>query len=403
MRTDFDEAFLRSPEGARANEILRSCVHCGFCNATCPTYQVTGDELDGPRGRIYLMRDFLQDGNNAERAAHHLDRCLTCRACETTCPSGVQYGELVEIARNELGPDRSGLNGVYRFFLGRVLPEVNLFRQLARLGNLFRFLLPRRLKTNLPPKVHGRPVQQDPSTLQADVRSVILLNGCAQQVSTGNTNRHLTEILTARGIRVITSNEEVCCGSLPLHLGDDSGARGFARENVDWLYERLADSASIVSTASGCGVTLKDYGRILAKDPVYAERAKQVGQHTLDVAEFLQLLDIDWQPTRPAGTRVAWHSPCSLQHGQQLTGVVEHILRGAGYELVPVADGHLCCGSAGTYSVLQPELSEQLKRNKAAALSRERPDIIASANVGCQVHLQSASQVPVLHWIELIK
>ena len=403
MRTDFDADYLAKPEGARANEILRSCVHCGFCNATCPTYQVTGDELDGPRGRIYLIRDFLQSGENAERAQHHLDRCLTCRACETTCPSGVQYAELAEIARNTMGPDRKGINGVYRFFLSRLIPDVGLFRLLSRIGGLFRWLLPRRLSKHVPESVSGPPVEQDPSSLPSEASSVILLNGCAQQVSTGDTNRHLVDLLTGRGIRVISSQEEVCCGALPLHLGDDSMARGFARENVDWLYERLSDSPSIVSTASGCGVTVKEYGRLLDKDPVYAERANQVAEHTLDVAEFIASLEIEWQPTQPAGTRIAWHAPCSLQHGQQINGTVEQLLTGAGYELVPVADGHLCCGSAGTYSVLQPQLSEQLRDNKIAALLAHQPQLIASANVGCQTHLSGAAAIPVVHWIELIK
>ncbi|MEM7099430.1 MAG: glycolate oxidase subunit GlcF [Pseudomonadota bacterium] len=403
MRTDFDADFLRKPEGARANEILRSCVHCGFCNATCPTYQLTGDELDGPRGRIYIIRDLLQSGENTDRAQHHLDRCLTCRACETTCPSGVKYSELAEIARNEIGPNRNGLKGAYRFALAKLIPEVGLFRSLARIGRMFRWLLPGRLSAHVPRKVYGVLPSQELGALPEDAPSVILLNGCAQQVTTGNTNRHLQEVLTERGIRVVTSEEEVCCGALPLHLGDDSSARGFARQNVDWIYEQLADVTAVVSTASGCGVTVKEYDQLLAKDPVYAERANQVGQRTLDVAQYLNDLNLTWEATHPMGTKVAWHSPCSLQHGQQVNGVVESILRGAGYELVPVKDGHLCCGSAGTYSVLQPKLSRQLKANKLSALTQEQPELIATANVGCQNHLESDAPIPVLHWIELIK
>ncbi|NOX50747.1 MAG: glycolate oxidase subunit GlcF [Gammaproteobacteria bacterium] len=395
MKTDFPEKLLATDSGRRANEILRNCVHCGFCNATCPTYQLTGNELDGPRGRIYLIKDLLETGENTQRATHHLDRCLTCLACESTCPSGVAYGELAEIARSQIGAGRTGVNGLLRTLLKWMVPHATRLRLMSRVGRLFRFLLPQRLASSVPDRVGAGVV----SNRQGE-RKVLLLNGCAQQVSTSQTNIHLQKILTAHNVGSIVADSEVCCGSLDLHLGDSSAGLAFVRANVDAIYPLLDEVEVIVSSATGCGVTLKDYGRLLSADAEYAERAAAVADRVVDVAEYL----VDFQLTAVDQTkRVAWHSPCTLQHGQKLLGGVEYMLHSAGYELVPVEDAHLCCGSAGPYSMLQPQLSQKLKTNKVNALQKHQPDIIATANVGCQVHLNSASSVPVVHWIELLQ
>ncbi len=395
MKTDLDAAFLATDNGKRANEILRSCVHCGFCNATCPTYQVTGDELDGPRGRIYLVRDLLEGAEDASRVTTHLDRCLTCRACETTCPSGVQYGELVEIARNTIGPHRSGFDGMLRSVLKRLIPDTPLMSQLLKLGRPFRRLLPERFAHQVPASV-GEPYSQ----LAADA-SVIVLGGCVQGTVTPATIRHLVALLEKRGVTVSTLEGEVCCGSLDLHLGDESAALALVRTNVDLLHARLEGVEAIVSSASGCGVTVKDYGRLLAGDPVYRDKAQEVSDKVMDAGEYLAQIE-DLRANEEHGSRVAWHSPCTLQHGQKITGLIEGILGGVGYDLVQVRDTHLCCGSAGTYSILQHDISSELKRRKLEALQMDQPEVIATANVGCQTHLASGAGVPVVHWIELL-
>ncbi len=401
MKTDFSAQLLATSSGSRANEILRSCVHCGFCNATCPTYQQTGDELDGPRGRIYLIRELLQSGANEQRARFHLDRCLTCRACETTCPSGVQYGELAEIARNRLGPQRPGWQGLLRRGLQWMIPNARRLRLLAGLGRLFRWAMPSYLAAQVPAAI-GRAAAAQPGE-----RPVLLLNGCAQQVSTAATNEHLAALLAARGVGVEVAAGEGCCGALDLHLGDEAAALDRIRANVDVLYARLQDVEAIVSTASGCGVTVKDYGRLLAEDAGYADKAARVAARTLDVSEYLAAQDMVWQPARPPGSRVAWHPPCSLQHGQQISGLVEALLQQAGYELTGVADAHLCCGSAGTYSILQADMSENLRAEKLRNLLAGQPDFIVTGNVGCQVHLAGPEAereaAEVLHWVQLIQ
>ena len=399
MQTNLPDEFLATPQGARAEEILRSCVHCGFCNATCPTYQLSGDELDGPRGRIYLIKELFEEQANQERAALHLDRCLTCRACETTCPSGVSYGELAELARDQLGTDRVGSVGIVRRLLQWLVPYPGRLRTMLWLGRLVKPLLPHTLAKALPKKIsparHWSAQQQQPN------QRILLLQGCAQQVMTGDVNEHLQGLLAARGVGVATLKEEQCCGSLKLHLGNEDGALISVRQNVDAFYPLLADYAAIVSSASGCGVTVKDYGRLLAHDPDYAERAAAVAAHTVDVGEFLAAQN--WAfAAASAKRRIAWQAPCTLQHGQGVDGKVAELLVGAGYELVPVADEHLCCGSAGTYSILQPEWSQQLKANKLQALQAHRPELIATANVGCQSHLETDAQVPVVHWVQLL-
>jgi len=406
MKTNFDETFLATDRGTRANEILRSCVHCGFCNATCPTYQLTGDELDGPRGRIYLIRELLETGANDARATTHLDRCLTCRACETTCPSGVAYGELAEIARLELGPGRSGLVGWLRRWLLWMVPSAPRTRWLARLGKPWRWLLPRRLAKNVPAQIHGLP--EAPQAPDTPIGHVVLLNGCAQQVVTAATNQMFAALLTRHGVKVSYLREEACCGSLALHLGDEQGALRSIAQNIDALQNAGAPLAvdAIVSTASGCGVTVKDYARLMAHDAQYAQPAAAVAEQTLDASEYLQRLALPLRRAREE-QRIAWHAPCTLQHGQQIVGVVEKLLESVGYELVPVTDGHLCCGSAGTYSILQPDFADELGQRKLRHLTEAQPELIATANVGCQSHLNAqrgaADEIEVVHWLELLR
>lgn len=396
MQTNLPESFIATDRGRRANEILRSCVHCGFCNATCPTYQLSGDELDGPRGRIYLIKELFEGVQTPERVTQHLDRCLTCRACETTCPSGVAYGELADIARVHIGAHRAGMAGIMRRLLQWLVPNASRLRLLSRIGRYFTFFLPKPLAAQVP-KLVTRGLRKNTS----GTKQVLLLQGCAQQVTTGGVNEVLQSVLGQLEIGVVTAPNEGCCGSLDLHLGDEAKTLKAVRNNVDAFFPLLDRVDAIVSTASGCGVTVKDYGRLLADDSNYADRAAQVAAATVDVGEYLTGVSSSLQPRFP-GKRIAWHPPCSLQHGQQLEGVVETLLTGVGYELLPVTDAHLCCGSAGTYSVLQPQWSTQLRSNKLQALQQHQPDLIATANVGCQVHLADGTDTPVLHWIELL-
>jgi glycolate oxidase iron-sulfur subunit len=403
MRTELPEPLRATPVGRRADEILRSCVHCGFCNATCPTYLLLGDELDGPRGRIYLIKDMLETGAADAVTRTHLDRCLTCRSCETTCPSGVQYGELLEIGRDllETRVARPPVQRGMRAWLRRVVPNARSFRRWLRLGRAFRWFVPASLKAQLPPL--GRVVRAGPPPpARQAMQRVLLLEGCVQQVTTPEVNAALRGLLERQGVDVITAREETCCGSLALHLGRGDEARATMIRNLEALAPHLDGLDAIVSTASGCGVTVKDYRRLLADHPRHAETAARVAELTVDVAEYLSGLDVEWSRD-PAFERVAWHAPCTLQHGQRIRGTVEALLARAGYELVPVRDPHLCCGSAGTYSILEPELSTQLRDQKLAALREHGPEVVATANVGCQLHLASAARLPVLHWLQLLR
>ena len=402
MQTELPLQLLATEHGARADSILRSCVHCGFCNATCPTYQLLGDELDGPRGRIYLIKEMLETEQADAVTRLHLDRCLTCRACETTCPSGVRYGELLEIGRDYLEAElpRHGVDRWLRRWLLAVVPRPRRFQRWAGLGRAFRWLLPRKLARQLPPAARSR--SEPVARWSLPRQRVLLLQGCVQRAATPQVNAQLTKLLAVRGIEAITVSDEVCCGSLALHLGAGEQARATMAGNTDALAPLLPEVAAVISTASGCGVTMKDYGRLLADDPQRRDRARQLAEQTVDVAEYLHGLDSDWQRDEKV-RRVAWHPPCTLQHGQQITGLVEALLERAGYELVPVRDAHLCCGSAGTYSLLQPELAGRLRDAKLAALDAHRPDVIATANVGCQLHLTADPGTPVVHWLELLR
>jgi glycolate oxidase iron-sulfur subunit len=401
MQTSLPEAFLGTPEGQRAEAILRSCVHCGFCNATCPTYQLLGDELDGPRGRIYLIKDMLERQTVNPVAVQHLDRCLTCRACETTCPSGVVYGELAEIGRNfqEARYRRGLIERLQRYWLLRVVPNPRAFARWAALGRLARPFLPGRLKRQIPPRVRHS-ARPDPEVPRPR-RTVLLLDGCVQRVATPDVNAALIRLLAARNVRVIRLPGEGCCGALALHLGHADRARTTMQASLDAVASVLDEVDAVVSTASGCGVTLKEYGRLLADDPQRARLAAAFQDKVRDVGELLDELGGSWRRAETA-RRIALHVPCTLQHGQRQGGHPGRLLEAAGYELLPVVDAHLCCGSAGTYAILQSRLADELGANKVAALTSNGPELIATANVGCQLHLDGLSEIPVRHWLQLL-
>lgn len=400
MQTNLPSAFLNTPDGQEADAILRSCVHCGFCTATCPTYQLLGDELDGPRGRIYLIKQVLEGASVTARTQLHLDRCLTCRACETTCPSGVRYARLLEIGRGvvEQQVGRPLLAGAVRWGLRQVLPHPGRFGLALRLGQLVRPLLPAGLKQKLPPRAIAAP-----RPVTRHERTLLVLEGCAQSVATPNTNAAAARVLDRLGISLISPAGQGCCGAVSQHLAAESEAAAFMRRNIDaWWPHIEAGVEGILVTASGCGTQVKEYGDLLQHDPTYADKARRVSGLARDLCEVLEREALETLSVAERGRRIAYHSPCSLQHGQQLAGRVEALLTRLGFELTPVVDSHLCCGSAGTYSILQPALSQQLLENKLSALEAGSPTCIATANVGCQLHLQSRAQGPVKHWIELL-
>jgi len=404
VQTNISEQFLNNPDIKDAETILRSCVHCGFCTATCPTYQLLGDELDSPRGRIYLIKQVLEGNEISSKTQNHLDRCLTCRSCETTCPSGVRYGRLVEIGREIVDQQvpRNLLQTIPRILLRKIVPYPQRFAPIYKLGLLFRPLLPATLKRKLPvPKISNH------TTAVAKERKMLVLQGCVQSVVTPQTNQAASRILQKLDIELITAPDAGCCGAVSHHLSAAEEGLNFMRRNIDAWWPHIEPEAeqgveAIIITASGCGTVVKDYAELLKHDPQYAEKAKQVSALAKDISEVLQYETLSTLMAERPATKVAFHSPCTLQHGQQLNGVVEIILKRAGFTLTIVSDSHLCCGSAGTYSILQPTLSQQLLNNKLSALQNEQPDVITTANIGCQMHLASKSQLPVKHWLEVI-
>ena len=398
MYASLASTFHGTPEGLEAAAILGNCVHCGFCTATCPTYQLLGNELDGPRGRIYLVKQTLESGTCTDITRGHLDRCLTCRSCETTCPSGVAYGRLLEIARpvvERLAPRPLGQR-LQRWLLRRILLGP-WFARLLALGRVVRWALPQSLARHIP--LH-RPAGQP--AVQTGPRAVLMLEGCVQPAMAPVINAAAGRVLARFGFMVVPVSGAGCCGALDLHLGASGSALQAVRRNIDaWWPHVEAGVEAIVMTASGCGVTVREYGKLLENDPAYAAKAIRISGLTLDISELLEPLAVE-ELKRERELRVAFQSPCTLQHGQKITGKVEEILRRVGLTVVPTRDGHLCCGAAGTYSLLQPVLSRQLLTNKLENLERDQPDVIATANIGCLAHLESASSSAVCHWIELL-
>jgi glycolate oxidase iron-sulfur subunit len=405
MQTQLADFIRDTPEGREADEILRKCVHCGFCTATCPTYQLLGDELDGPRGRIYLIKQVLEGRPASVKTRLHLDRCLTCRACETTCPSGVHYSRLADIGRHvvERQVPRTGGDRALRWALREFVSRGELFGAAMKAGRLVRAALPATLQEKVP---LARPAGHWPAPRHR--RRMLVLAGCVQPAMAPTINAAAARVLDALGISLGEAPGAGCCGAVRFHLDDHDGARIEARRNIDawWPAIERGEVEAIAMTASGCGVQVKDYGHLLQHDAAYAPKARRVAELTRDVGEVLAAeiapLRALFEGRRNEPMDVAWHAPCTLQHGQQIRGTVEALLEAADYRLLPMRDAHLCCGSAGTYSLLQPELSHRLRDDKLAALAAGGPTLIASANIGCITHLQAGTAIPVRHWIELL-
>jgi glycolate oxidase iron-sulfur subunit len=407
METHLADFIRHTTAGREAEEILRRCVHCGFCTATCPTYQLLGDELDGPRGRIYLIKQVLEGVEPTEKTRLHLDRCLSCRSCESTCPSGVHYTRLLDIGREvvESKVPRKGGDALMRSALKNLLPRPALFGAAMKLGQSVRLLLPGALRAKVPPLTSAGPAPQ-----RGHARKLIALAGCAQPSMFPNINGATRRVLDRLGIEMVEVPGAGCCGAVRLHLNEAEGARDDARRNIDAWWPLLESGAEgLVMTASGCGSHVLEYAHLLQDDPDYALKAARVVLATRDISEVVTAEAAGLAPLLqackplPEVQRVlAFHSPCSLQHGLKIRGTVESLLASAGFTLTAVADSHLCCGSAGTYSVLQPVLSQRLLDNKLAALTAGRPAAIASANVGCIGHMQGGTSLPVKHWIEVL-
>ncbi len=406
MQTHLADFIKGTPAGDEAEAILRKCVHCGFCNAVCPTYQLLGSELDGPRGRIYLIKQALEGAPATERTRLHLDRCLTCRACEPACPSGVQYGRLADIGRAviEERVPRGRMDRLYRTVLGFVLPSARRFGAILALARAFRPLLPESLARRIPlPRPGVRP------TLAGDAaaRHMLVLGGCVQSSLAPSINAAAARVLKRRGITLFEAEGAGCCGAVRYHLNQQADGLDDMRRLIDawWPLIEAQNVEAIVITASGCGVTVKDYAQLLEGDPQYREKAAHVSRIARDLVE---VLESEFEVDEGMRTRAAalgpgvFQSPCTLQHGQRLGGRVEALLGNAGFQLLPVADGHLCCGSAGTYSLLQSEISGQLRERKLDALRAGGPEWIATANIGCMTHLAEVSGTPVKHWVEIL-
>ncbi len=409
MQTNLSPEFKNSAEGLEAEAILRKCVHCGFCTATCPTYQLLGDELDGPRGRIYLIKQVLEGEVPTRKTQLHLDRCLTCRNCETTCPSGVEYGHLIDIGRKLVDErvERPMAEKAVRWALKEGLPSP-LFAPAMAMGQAVRGLLPASLKNKVPAK---QPAGAVPTGTHA--RKVLMLEGCVQPAMMPNINSATARVLDAAGVQVVVAKKAGCCGAVKFHLNDHDGAKNEMRRNIDawWPHVESGDGSdveAIVMNASGCGSMVKDYGHALRDDPAYAAKAERISALTRDLSEMLpDLVDalrgkLTADVVSQAG-QIAFHPPCTLQHGQQLRGGVEQHLGALGFKIKTAScEAHLCCGSAGTYSVLQPKIAYELRDRKLGNLGEMKPAVIASANIGCITHLQSGTATPVRHWVEVL-
>ena len=404
MQTNLSPEYQARADGRAAEAILRKCVHCGFCTATCPTYQLLGDELDGPRGRIYLIKQVLEGAEPTRKTQMHLDRCLTCRNCESTCPSGVDYGHLVDIGRavvDEKVP-RPATEKAVRWLLKEGLTSP-AFGPAMKLGQLVRDVLPASLKAKVPPRQNAGTWPK--RTLP---RKVLMLAGCVQPAMMPNINSATARVLDAAGIQTLVAPEAGCCGAVKFHLNDQAGGAAQMRANIDAWWPLVEQGVeAIVMNASGCGVTVKEYGHILADDPAYAAKAARISELTRDLSELLPTLVPLLKPqlaAAPDASRVvAFHPPCTLQHGQKLKGGVEHHLAALGFTVqVARNEAHLCCGSAGTYSVLNPDIATTLRDRKLGHLGELKPTVIASANIGCITHLQSGTDTPVRHWVEVL-
>jgi glycolate oxidase iron-sulfur subunit len=405
MQTHLSAEFRATTEGKEAAAILRKCVHCGFCNATCPTYQLLGDELDGPRGRIYLIKQMLEGAEVTRSTQQHLDRCLTCLNCQTTCPSGVEYGHLVDIGRKlvEQRVARPPLERAARWLLREGLTS-SWFAPALKVGQALRPLLPKVLRNKVPARTSGENADTVRTTHS---RKVLILQGCVQPAMLPNIDRATERVLDAAGIQAVYASGTGCCGALRTHLNDSQGGLQDMRRNIDAWTPQLASGEieAIISSASACALAIKDYGHALAHDPAYADRARRISALARDLCELLPLMvpALKGRLRPNLKSRAAFHAPCTLQHGQRLRGVVEMQLQALGFEVSGAYDeSHLCCGSAGAYSILQPQIATQLRDRKLLNLAKVEPQLILSANVGCIQHLQSGTSLKVLHWIEML-
>ncbi len=407
MKTDLSPKLLESEDRILADSILRTCVHCGFCNATCPTYQLLGDENEGPRGRIYLIKQMLEGKPAGASTRDHLDHCLACRNCETTCPSGVKYSQLLDIGRKtaEKTSKRDFKSRTLRRALRIVLPRRNLFSALFGLGRAFKPILPKPVSKKIP-----RRVAKGQLPIAEHHRKMLILDGCVQPALSPDINAATARVLHKLGITLITPKSAGCCGAVSQHLSAEDEAKGYMKRNIDAWWPDIENGAeAIVMTASGCGAMVKEYGHYLRHDPDYAEKAQRVSELCKDISEIIEKEIKDYpelanKVLKPIArlNKISWHPPCTLQHGQKINGVVESILGKLGYQLLAVKDSHLCCGSAGTYSILEADLSQQLQANKIKNLQENQPEMIVTGNIGCQTHLQEVSKVPVVHWIHLL-
>jgi len=422
MQTSFTLAQLADPDVREAEKILRTCVHCGFCTATCPTYLLLGDELDSPRGRIYLIKDMLENDKPASaEVTKHVDRCLTCLSCMSTCPSGVHYMHLVDHARQHIEKTRPRplADKVLRAVLAAILPHPELFRlalAAAQPGKPVRPLLSRlpfqwakRLAAMIalaPMKLPSRSLLSDPCVMPAEGERqsrVAMLRGCAQGVLAPEINEAATRLLTRHGVEVVFAEGEGCCGALVHHMGRQDESHDQAKRNIDaWIAEMDGEGLdAILITGSGCGTTVKDYGFMFREDPVYAEKAQRVSAITRDISEYILTLSLE-APALPVKLVVAYHSACSMQHGQQIKTTAQSLLRKAGFIVKDVPEGHICCGSAGVYNILQPEIAGRLKERKAANIARLKPTVVATGNIGCMTQLSGTLEAPILHTVELL-
>lgn len=366
----------------KATQIIESCVHCGFCLATCPTYQLLGDELDSPRGRIYLIKSALEQNQFSLKSLSHMDRCLTCRSCETTCPSGVEYGQLLEIGRDVMESKRGRLQSLYRYLVRKILLTPTIFRPL---GYFYRHS-----------KINSKSIQPEKVNSK-----VLLMTGCVQPSLAPNINHSIKNVLSKLNIEVLESSQSECCGALDQHLAASRDAMKKVKQNIDrWTYQLESGVESIISSASGCGVMIKDYPKLFKSSDPYFQKAQFVSSKTKDIAEFLSSKDLSG--LRLSELNVTYHEPCTMQHGQQLGGLVESILSQFGYIKKPVKDSHICCGSAGTYSIFETKISNQLRTNKIENINASKPNMIVTSNIGCLLHLQKGSSIPVKHWVELL-
>ncbi len=382
MQTKLSPQFISTTAGKKAEGILRSCVHCGFCLASCPTYQLSGNELDSPRGRIYLTKSILENNEFSQNSIKYLDQCLSCRACETSCPSGVQYAELIDIARNISEHKRPLWQALYRNSIRKFLTTPLLFNLV---GHFFK---------------HSS-IQTPSVQASRFTGRVLLLSGCVQPVLAPNINHATKNVLSTLGLEILESRQAECCGALDQHLAAQNDALIKVKHNLDHWHALLESGIeAIISTASGCGVMIKDYPTFFEPQDPYYQKAIEVAKKTKDIAEFL--LEKDLSTLNCKAIKISYHAPCTLQHGQKLPGLVEKLLTKLGYSLLPISDSHLCCGSAGTYSIFQPDISNQLRKNKLQHLSASKPELIVTANIGCLMHLSKGTKTPVKHWIELL-